>query len=166
MVGEEVVPMDDKAKRMRDLLSSFYSPDPSISNNTSKHASLDDINSTSFDPDQYMNILVNSSSPSPSISHSRRSRRRTWIWSTKPHLILLNEWMNYAGTQVQFGRPSTTPRCNGCWNQESRHRLANASLRELQQVHQCHRHYKEVRMLISYSHFSLLLLYRVYIVCI
>lgn len=165
MVGEEVVPMDDKAKRMRDLLSSFYSPDPSISNNTSKHASLDDINSTSFDPDQYMNILVNSSSPPLSINHSRRFRRRrrrrrwTSIWS-------MNEWMNYAGTQVQFGRPSTTPRCNGCWNQESRHRLANASLRELQQVHQCHRHYKEVRMLISYSHFSLLLLYRVYIVCI
>ncbi|RZB85157.1 Vacuolar protein sorting-associated protein 51-like isoform D [Glycine soja] len=61
MVGEEVVPMDDKAKRMRDLLSSFYSPDPSISNNTSKHASLDDINSTSFDPDQYMNILAHKS---------------------------------------------------------------------------------------------------------
>ncbi|XP_027365635.1 vacuolar protein sorting-associated protein 51 homolog isoform X2 [Abrus precatorius] len=48
---------------MRDLLSSFYSPDPSMSNsaNTSKLASLDDINSTSFDPDQYMNILVHKS---------------------------------------------------------------------------------------------------------
>lgn len=77
MVGNEiVVPMDDKAKRMRDLLSSFYSLDPSISNTTSKHASLDDINSTSFDPDQYMNILVNSSSPPLSINHSRRFRRR------------------------------------------------------------------------------------------
>ncbi|KAG5061860.1 Vacuolar protein sorting-associated protein 51 [Glycine max] len=62
MVGNEiVVPMDDKAKRMRDLLSSFYSLDPSISNTTSKHASLDDINSTSFDPDQYMNILAHKS---------------------------------------------------------------------------------------------------------
>ncbi|KAL2323708.1 hypothetical protein Fmac_028087 [Flemingia macrophylla] len=55
------VPMDDKAKRMRDLLSSFYSPDPSISNTSSKHASLDDINSTSFDPEQYMNILAHKS---------------------------------------------------------------------------------------------------------
>ncbi|KAK7356331.1 hypothetical protein VNO80_15600 [Phaseolus coccineus] len=57
-MGTDEVPMDDKAKRMRDLLSSFYSPDPSNSNTTSKHASLDDINSTSFDPDQYMNILA------------------------------------------------------------------------------------------------------------
>nr|KYP55077.1 hypothetical protein KK1_001282 [Cajanus cajan] len=66
------VPIDDKAKRMRDLLSSFYSPDPSISNTSSKHASLDDINSTSFDPDQYMNILVCYSSSPPSIHHSHR----------------------------------------------------------------------------------------------
>ncbi|XP_047178879.1 vacuolar protein sorting-associated protein 51 homolog [Vigna umbellata] len=57
-MGTDEVPMDDKAKRMRDLLSSFYSPDPSNSNTTSKNASLDDINSTSFDPDQYMNILA------------------------------------------------------------------------------------------------------------
>ncbi|CAJ1969837.1 unnamed protein product [Sphenostylis stenocarpa] len=57
-MGADEVPMDDKAKRMRDLLSSFYSPDPSNSNTNSKHASLDDINSTSFDPDQYMNILA------------------------------------------------------------------------------------------------------------
>ncbi|KAK7278182.1 hypothetical protein RJT34_23207 [Clitoria ternatea] len=59
-MGADEVPLDDKAKRMRDLLSSFYSPDPSMSNSGnafSKHA-LDDINSTSFDPDQYMNILV------------------------------------------------------------------------------------------------------------
>lgn len=59
-MGADEVPVDDKAKRMRDLLSSFYSPDPSISSNSpndtsSKH---DDINSTSFDPDHYMNILV------------------------------------------------------------------------------------------------------------
>ncbi|XP_019441303.1 PREDICTED: vacuolar protein sorting-associated protein 51 homolog [Lupinus angustifolius] len=61
MVAGEV-PVDDKAKRMRDLLSSFYSPDPSISSNSitnpSKH---DDINSDSFDPDHYMNILAHKS---------------------------------------------------------------------------------------------------------
>ncbi|KAK7344381.1 hypothetical protein VNO77_13908 [Canavalia gladiata] len=63
-MGADEVLLDDKAKRMRDLLSSFYSPDPSMSNpaNThSKFASLDDINSVSFDPDQYMNILVHKS---------------------------------------------------------------------------------------------------------
>ncbi|GAV83612.1 Vps51 domain-containing protein [Cephalotus follicularis] len=56
-------PMDDKAKRMRDLLSSFYSPDPStMSKNTpSIHATLDSINTTSFDPDQYMNLLITKS---------------------------------------------------------------------------------------------------------
>ena len=52
------VPLDDKAKRMRDLLSSFYAPDPSLSSTPSKQTSLDAINSTSFDPDQYMNLLV------------------------------------------------------------------------------------------------------------
>ncbi|KAK9930732.1 hypothetical protein M0R45_027760 [Rubus argutus] len=59
------VPLDDKAKRMRDLLSSFYSPDPSMSspstNSSSKYATLDAINTTSFDPDQYMNLLVHKS---------------------------------------------------------------------------------------------------------
>ncbi|KAJ1425657.1 Vps51/Vps67 [Sesbania bispinosa] len=64
-MGADEVPLDDKAKRMRDLLSSFYSPDPSMSSNSgnasSKYASLDDINSTSFDPNQYMNILVHKS---------------------------------------------------------------------------------------------------------
>ena len=73
-MGTDEVPMDDKAKRMRDLLSSFYSPDPSNSDATSKHASLDDINSTSFDPDQYMNILVKSY-PSSSTNHSHRGPR-------------------------------------------------------------------------------------------
>ncbi|XP_012569964.1 vacuolar protein sorting-associated protein 51 homolog [Cicer arietinum] len=62
-MGADEVPLDDKAKRMRDLLSSFYSPDPSMSSNStgitsSKYATLEDINSSSFDPDQYMNILV------------------------------------------------------------------------------------------------------------
>ena len=61
-MGADEVPLDDKAKRMRDLLSSFYSPDPSIASNSgnssSKSATLDDINSTSFDPDQHMNLLV------------------------------------------------------------------------------------------------------------
>ncbi|XP_050379239.1 vacuolar protein sorting-associated protein 51 homolog [Argentina anserina] len=61
----EDVALDDKAKRMRDLLSSFYSPDPSTSslnsNSSSKYATLDAINTTSFDPDQYMNLLVHTS---------------------------------------------------------------------------------------------------------
>ncbi|KAK7259227.1 hypothetical protein RIF29_24828 [Crotalaria pallida] len=59
-------PLDDKAKRMRELLSSFYSPDPSkspnSSNTSSQYSLIDDINSTSFDLDQYMNILVHKSS--------------------------------------------------------------------------------------------------------
>ncbi|CAM8891449.1 unnamed protein product [Rhodiola kirilowii] len=56
------VPMDDKAKRMRDLLSSFYSPDPANSSSFNKHAAtLDAINTPSFDPDQYMNLLVQKS---------------------------------------------------------------------------------------------------------
>lgn len=56
------IPLDDKAKRMRDLLSSFYAPDPSTASNTSsKYVSLDAINTTSFDADQYMNLLVRTS---------------------------------------------------------------------------------------------------------
>ncbi|CAN1308343.1 Vacuolar protein sorting-associated protein 51 homolog [Linum perenne] len=56
----EDAPLDDKAKRMRDLLSSFYAPaDPSMSTDSlPKGASLDAINTTSFDADQYMNLLV------------------------------------------------------------------------------------------------------------
>lgn len=53
--------LDDKAKRMRDLLSSFYSLDPSSSgppNASSRFATLDTINTSSFDADQYMNLLV------------------------------------------------------------------------------------------------------------
>lgn len=59
-MGVDDLPLDDKAKRMRDLLSSFYSPDPSTtaSNTSGKIASLEAINSNSFDPDQYMNLLV------------------------------------------------------------------------------------------------------------
>ncbi|XP_022770837.1 vacuolar protein sorting-associated protein 51 homolog isoform X3 [Durio zibethinus] len=61
-MGTDDVPLDDKAKRMRDLLSSFYSPDPSSTPNApSKHGTLDAINTTSFDPDQYMNLLVQKS---------------------------------------------------------------------------------------------------------
>nr|CAN61584.1 hypothetical protein VITISV_007262 [Vitis vinifera] len=56
------IPLDDKAKRMRDLLSSFYAPDPSTASNTSsKYVSLDAINTTSFDADQYMNLLAQKS---------------------------------------------------------------------------------------------------------
>ncbi|WCJ22315.1 hypothetical protein M5689_004410 [Euphorbia peplus] len=56
------VPMDDKAKRMRDLLSSFYSPDPAMSStNSAKSTSLDAINTNSFDANLYMNLLVQKS---------------------------------------------------------------------------------------------------------
>ncbi|KAI3460756.1 hypothetical protein Pfo_017419 [Paulownia fortunei] len=68
MEVEGGVPLDDKAKRMRDLLSSFYSPDSSSSssaslppNTSSRFATLDTINTTSFDADQYMNLLVQKS---------------------------------------------------------------------------------------------------------
>ncbi|KAG8663599.1 vacuolar protein sorting-associated protein 51 homolog isoform X2 [Manihot esculenta] len=61
-MGVDDVPLDDKAKRMRDLLSSFYSPDPATSSgNSSNFDSLDAINTTSFDADQYMNLLVQKS---------------------------------------------------------------------------------------------------------
>ncbi|XP_021279912.1 vacuolar protein sorting-associated protein 51 homolog [Herrania umbratica] len=61
-MGTDDVPLDDKAKRMRDLLSSFYSPDPSSTPNApSKHGALDAINTNSFDADQYMNLLVHKS---------------------------------------------------------------------------------------------------------
>ncbi|KAM7521415.1 hypothetical protein LguiA_011317 [Lonicera macranthoides] len=65
-IEDDVVPMDDKAKRMRDLLSSFYSPDPSSSSTpanatSTRYATLDTINTTSFDSDQYMNLLVQKS---------------------------------------------------------------------------------------------------------
>ncbi|KAF5185006.1 Vacuolar protein sorting-associated protein 51-like protein [Thalictrum thalictroides] len=66
MAVDEEVPLDDKAKRMRDLLSSFYSPDPSssIASNpasSTKFITLDDINTPSFDADQYMNLLIHKS---------------------------------------------------------------------------------------------------------
>ncbi|CAI0402972.1 unnamed protein product [Linum tenue] len=52
-------PLDDKARRMRDLLSSFYAPDPSMSAGSQpKGASFDNIDTDSFDADQYMNLLV------------------------------------------------------------------------------------------------------------
>ncbi|KAK4418055.1 Vacuolar protein sorting-associated protein 51 [Sesamum alatum] len=59
-------PLDDKAKRMRDLLSSFYSSDPSSAsslppNTSSRFATLDTINTASFNADQYMNLLVQKS---------------------------------------------------------------------------------------------------------
>ncbi|KAI3800902.1 hypothetical protein L1987_29001 [Smallanthus sonchifolius] len=59
------VSIDDKVKRTRDLLSSFYSQDASQTsvpaNTTSRFATLDTINTTSFDADQYMNLLVHKS---------------------------------------------------------------------------------------------------------
>ncbi|QCD98283.1 hypothetical protein DEO72_LG6g3002 [Vigna unguiculata] len=52
--------LDEKARRTRDLLASFYSPIPSGSSNNpfSKHIPPDDINSSSFQPDQYMKIMA------------------------------------------------------------------------------------------------------------
>ncbi|KAG7553283.1 hypothetical protein ISN45_Aa06g038210 [Arabidopsis thaliana x Arabidopsis arenosa] len=61
-MAAEAAPMDEKAKRMRDLLSSFYAPDPSITtSNSSINASFDNINSTSFDADQYMDLMIKKS---------------------------------------------------------------------------------------------------------
>lgn len=58
-MATEAAPMDEKAKRMRDLLSSFYTPDPSISTTTSSiSTSFDNINGPSFDADQYMDLMV------------------------------------------------------------------------------------------------------------
>lgn len=58
-MATEAAPMDEKAKRMRDLLSSFYAPDPSISTSGSSiNSSFDNINRTSFDADQYMDLMV------------------------------------------------------------------------------------------------------------
>ncbi|KHN43461.1 hypothetical protein glysoja_002044 [Glycine soja] len=52
-------PLDDKTRKTRHLLVSFYSPIPLASSNPfSKHTSSDDINSTSFQHDQFMNNLV------------------------------------------------------------------------------------------------------------
>lgn len=56
-------PMDEKAKRTRDLLASFYAQDSSASSgsttsSTGNMSSLDSINSSAFDPDKYMNHLV------------------------------------------------------------------------------------------------------------
>ncbi|KAK8980969.1 hypothetical protein V6N11_059659 [Hibiscus sabdariffa] len=61
MGAEDNVPLDDKAKRMRDLLSSFYAPDPSTNNAPSNPGTLDAINTSSFDADQYMNLLIQKS---------------------------------------------------------------------------------------------------------
>jgi hypothetical protein len=70
--GAAPAAMDEKARRTRDLLASFYNTDPSAAaggaaapaflarpSPTAAPASpLDSINSTSFDPDIYMNVLV------------------------------------------------------------------------------------------------------------
>ncbi|KAM0948467.1 putative vacuolar protein sorting-associated protein [Dioscorea sansibarensis] len=62
-------PMDEKVRRTRELLASFYSSDPSTASaggppspsSASQSASLDSINSLSFDPDVYMNLLIQKS---------------------------------------------------------------------------------------------------------
>ncbi|XP_040936994.1 vacuolar protein sorting-associated protein 51 homolog isoform X2 [Gossypium hirsutum] len=56
------IPLDDKAKRMRDLLSSFYYPYHGSSPKAhSNYENLDSINSASFNPEHYMNLLVQKS---------------------------------------------------------------------------------------------------------
>lgn len=86
--------LDEKARRTRDLLASFYSPIPSASSNNpfSKHISPDDINSSSFQPDQYMKIMV----PVVILSVFRdcmtlycRLRWRMWLWSVDIKTIAL-----------------------------------------------------------------------------
>uniref|UniRef100_A0A1D1ZEC0 Vacuolar protein sorting-associated protein 51 homolog n=2 Tax=Anthurium amnicola TaxID=1678845 RepID=A0A1D1ZEC0_9ARAE len=65
MAIDDAPPLDEKAKRTRELLASFYSPDPSTAAaapiSPAKVATLDSINSPSFDPDLYMNLLVHKS---------------------------------------------------------------------------------------------------------
>eukprot|EP00268_Persea_americana_P047209 TRINITY_DN4904_c0_g1_i1.p1 TRINITY_DN4904_c0_g1~~TRINITY_DN4904_c0_g1_i1.p1 ORF type:complete len:780 (-),score=143.32 TRINITY_DN4904_c0_g1_i1:167-2506(-) len=56
-MGDDI-PLDEKSRRMRDLLSSFYK----AASNSPKSPSLDTINSSSFDPDVYMNLLIRQSS--------------------------------------------------------------------------------------------------------
>ncbi|RZS19777.1 hypothetical protein BHM03_00052216, partial [Ensete ventricosum] len=76
LATDGVFPMDEKAKRTRELLASFYSTDPSAGGGAGvgaavsprKMASPDSINSLSFDPDVYMSLLVpdpSSASPLP-----------------------------------------------------------------------------------------------------
>lgn len=93
--GEEVAtdgvfPMDEKAKRTRELLASFYSTDPSAGGGAGvgsaasprKMASPDSINSPSFDPDVYMSLLVpDPSSASPLLlSLGSLVPHPVWIW--------------------------------------------------------------------------------------
>lgn len=62
MAIDDAPPLDEKVKRTRELLASFYSTDSSLAAAAAaaspKIASLDSINSPSFDPDVYMNLLV------------------------------------------------------------------------------------------------------------
>ncbi|XP_078444959.1 vps51/Vps67 family (components of vesicular transport) protein [Wolffia australiana] len=63
MATEIAPPMDEKAKRTRDLLASFYATEASAANRAvpvspSGIATLDSINSSSFQPDLYMDLLI------------------------------------------------------------------------------------------------------------
>uniref|UniRef100_M8BYT3 Vacuolar protein sorting-associated protein 51 homolog n=1 Tax=Aegilops tauschii TaxID=37682 RepID=M8BYT3_AEGTA len=71
-VGDAPTAMDEKARRTRDLLASFYNTDPAAAgaaaasparpSPTAATASpLESINSTSFNPDVYMDVLVQQS---------------------------------------------------------------------------------------------------------
>lgn len=67
MVDDAPLPLDEKAKRTRELLASFYAPDPSAtsgaaSSSPGKMSTLDSINSPVFDADKYMSLLVRKSS--------------------------------------------------------------------------------------------------------
>lgn len=164
-MGTDEESLDDKARRTRDLLSSFYSPDPSMSSNSSisssKHPTLDDINSTSFDPDYYMNnlvifVLIESTEAfllfvlfwgrNWSLYRCRKLRKRvnriTASCSSHTHTYnevgllsgvdsLMHVSVNYEGTQVEFGWSTPEACWNGGWNKKSWYWLANAGLREL-----------------------------------
>ncbi|KAF3778334.1 Vacuolar sorting-associated protein [Nymphaea thermarum] len=55
------LPMDDKARKMRELLSSFYSPEASIGKASLRSPTVDPIDSPSFDLDLYMTNLIQKS---------------------------------------------------------------------------------------------------------
>lgn len=81
-------PMDEKAKRTRDLLASFYAQDSSASSgstisSTGTMSYLDSINSSAFDPDKYMNLLV-----TLQISFLHHAATVAW-WNFFPFLIFL-----------------------------------------------------------------------------
>lgn len=86
-MAEGVPPMDEKAKRTRDLLASFYSPDASAALgggggagvSPRRIASPDSINSPFFDPEVYMSILVRDLSRLLQLISTSLAGRPFWI---------------------------------------------------------------------------------------